>query len=135
MHKDGIDGIPTYFDRTKLTPLCLYAIAWWDETHKKCTIGGQGAGLIDSYYKFPRDANGKIDLENGKYSEEEKVILQVKFENEVRLCLGVAVLMDQKGNKKGIRLEAYDYTGKMLLSIKDFQAKIASEIYRVEICL
>ena len=71
-------------------------------------------------------------MENGKYSEEEKVILQVKFENEIRLCLGVAVLMDQKGKKKGVRLEAYNYSGKMLLSIKDFEAKIAAEINRVK---
>jgi hypothetical protein len=33
--------VPPYFDKSKLEPLDIYRIAFWDETHKKCRIGGQ----------------------------------------------------------------------------------------------
>jgi len=119
---DPVTGeIPDYFDANKMDMLELSQIGWWDETHQKCTIGGIGAGSVN-----PRDANGKIDLENGMYSLEERAELKVKYEAEVRLCLGCAavvslVLVDSVDRELvGKTAEPYCYSGKIFLSIKDY---------------
>ena len=107
----------------------LSQIGWWDETHQKCTIGGIGAGSVNSFLKFPRDANKKLDLENGTYSLEERAELKVKYEAEQRLCLGCAavvspVLVDSVDRELvGKTAEPYCYSGKIILSIKDYVAR------------
>lgn len=73
---------PAYFDSeklTKLTKLTLEQVAWFDETHRKCTIGNEVAGSISSktYVRFPRDADGKLDLENGTYDDNDRVVRSV----------------------------------------------------------
>jgi len=127
---DPVTGeIPDCFDANKMDMLELSQIGWWDETHQKCTIGGIGAGSVNSFLKFPRDANKKLDLENGTYSLEERAELKVKYEAEQRLCLGCAavvspVLVDSVDRELvGKTAEPYCYSGKIILSIKDYVAR------------
>ena len=57
------DGtIPDYWNPDKMSKLKKTQISHWDETHKKCTIGGIGAGTVEYRVRFPRDENGKLDL-------------------------------------------------------------------------
>ena len=86
VNKDGHD--PEWFDIKKLGTMKTSQIVYWDETHKKCQIGTSNGA--NEEVKFPRDDNGNIDLRNGKYSKTKKNRLKLKYENEVRLCVGVA---------------------------------------------
>lgn len=57
------DGtVPDYWNPDKLESLKKTQVSHWDETHKKCTIGGIAAGTVGYQVKFPRDENGKLDL-------------------------------------------------------------------------
>jgi hypothetical protein len=47
--------VPDYWNTSKLAAINLSQIAWWDETHRRCSIGGIGGRKF--YLKFPRDAN------------------------------------------------------------------------------
>ena len=71
------------------------------ETHRKCVIGGIAAGSIDFEVRLPQDENGKVDIfGNGKYNEEEKSVLNVKYEKEVRLSLAVCAIVAPNGSDK-----------------------------------
>eukprot|EP00978_Attheya_sp_CCMP212_P008683 scaffold20425_cov45-Attheya_sp.AAC.1 len=109
-------------------------IAWWDETHRKCTIGGIAAGSIDFEVRFPRDQNGKIDLSgNGKYNEKQKTIMKVKYEKEVRLSLGCGMVeINGTGEIVGKRAENYDYSGRIIITIKDTNVRRGLENNRVK---
>jgi hypothetical protein len=76
-------------------------IGWWDKTYTKCIIGGIGNGLSKFHVTFPWDADGKVDLKSGRYSNEEKSALKVKCEKIVQLCPNCAALHSKDGSKVG----------------------------------
>jgi hypothetical protein len=90
--------MPAWFDITKLKKLYKSQEGWWDETHKKCQIGGLGNAT--HAVQFPCDANGRLNLDEGTYDETEVMYLSVKYEKEVRLCLGCAITEDVNGKEK-----------------------------------
>ena len=99
----------------------LQQVVFWDETHKKIRIG-KGSKSVKSEVRFPRDKEGKVDIQNGTYAER-STYLQVKYPEEVRLSLGVAQV--KSGNKiVGKRAAPYDYSGRVLLSITDYELQI-----------
>ena len=53
--------------------------------------------------------------------------MKVKFSDEIRLLLGVGLK-----NNNGVRMLLFDYTGKTILSIKDYEDMIQKEIRRVK---
>lgn len=76
-----IDGnIPDYFNAELLTKLVPEQIVWWDESHFKCVIGGQGVNRQGSCYQLKRDKNGKLDSK-GEYAARPEE-LNVKYEEE-----------------------------------------------------
>jgi hypothetical protein len=99
--------------------------------HVLLVLKKTGGKNNDVYIAFKQTEDGKLEPENGKYSEEEKGRLKVKFEKEVRLCLGCAIVEDSNGNRKGKRAKPFVYSGKVLLTIKDWNKNIAGEIKRV----
>ena len=130
-----VDGVlPPAFDRSKLKCFNLDQIVWWDEVHKKCHIGNLRPGATE-HVQFPRDKEGRYDP-NGEYCEERAKkgdVLQVKYENEVRFCFGVAVKPDEdggNGEEEGVRGEAFGYSGKRLVSLVERRDFIAAEIAR-----
>jgi hypothetical protein len=128
--RDPATGLlPAWFDIEQLKKLHTSQVGWWDETHKKCQIGGMGNAT--HAVRFPRDANGRLDLEEGTYDETEITYLSVKYEKEVRLCLGCAVTKDTDGNEKGRTAIPFDYSGKIILSILDYEKRKKTEIERV----
>ena len=116
--------------------LSLHQIVWWDETHRKCLIGGQNPSKTIQMI-FPRDKDGKIDIKNGEYTKERKTVLNVKYEKECRLGLGVAMVapLSPDGTALspiGRRCHPFDYSSKVMISIDDYQRMKTIEINRVK---
>jgi hypothetical protein len=67
---DAAGVVQPWFDQTKLTPIAKTQVGWFDETHTKCTIGGQKADTLKRHVvRFPRDKHGKLDMQAGAYDE------------------------------------------------------------------
>ena len=124
--------LPKWFDPEQMDKLEKTQASWWDETHRKCVIGGgMNGGDATHYVRLPRNKNGKIDIENGTYDDADVCILKVKFDKEVRLCLGCAMIENDEGKQEGLRAAPYDYSGQTILSIVDYGRRQKAEIDRV----
>jgi hypothetical protein len=91
----------------------------WDETHPKGKLGTGKTKVVkaeDVQVRFPRDENGNVDVENGKYSDNTEKVMQAKYTDEVRLCLGVATVRLPDGSREGRRCDLIDYTGRVIVS-------------------
>jgi hypothetical protein len=85
------------------------SVVWWDKTHKKSTIGGLGHTSANRHYAVPKEKFRKLDLLNGTYNETKIVdTLQVKYEKEVRMCLGVAVVKRINGTLEGVNATPFN---------------------------
>ena len=74
-------------------------------------------------------------MEKGEYSTDECRKLDCKFEQEGRFGLGCA-LVEMKAHdgswiERGEKCPLFDYSGRTLLSIKDFETKKRQEFNRV----
>eukprot|EP00978_Attheya_sp_CCMP212_P024074 scaffold75072_cov51-Attheya_sp.AAC.2 len=115
-----------------MTTLTLEQVAFWDETHKKVYVGFQGANGSNTQCCFKWDANCALDSE-GELAESSSYLLKMKYTEEVRLCLGVGqVRKIGEAIAKGIRAMPFDYSGRTLLTIKDYMKRIVNEIARVK---
>jgi hypothetical protein len=123
--------LPAWFDPDKMEPLKPQQVAWWDETHRKCIIGGQRAGATH-YVRFPRTPEGKLDLEAGNFDDSEVAWVNVKYEKEVRLCLGCGIYEEEDGTTVGVCAKPFCYSGKLLVSLKDDRKNVVVEIARVK---
>ena len=108
------------YDGTLQGKLSLDQIAWWDETHWKCLICVQNPSKSFQIL-FPRNEQGRIDMENGEYSKERKFVLNVKYEKECCLGLGVAMVtplgLDSTPlSSEGRRCHPFDYSSKVMIS-------------------
>ena len=107
---------PACYDITKLTKLKLNQIAWWDEMHRKCSIGASGSQVgrarKNVSISFKRNKEGKLDLKNGLYSEVQQKVVQVKYEKEIRMGFGCFV--DASG--VGKKIKPFDYSGTRLIT-------------------
>jgi hypothetical protein len=125
-------NLPDKFNVAKLTKMTINQIAFWDETHKKVRIGKVGANGVKFQVRFKRTPEGKVDPENGTCLAKEGTQLNMKYSEEVRLCLGVAKVKQPDGTDLGVRLPLFDYSGKVILTIKDFDKKLVEEQQRVK---
>jgi hypothetical protein len=122
--------LPPWFDPDMMQSLTPQQVAWWDEMHKKCVIGGQQAGATH-YTWFPPTAKGNLDLEAGEYDSSEVSWVNVKYEKEVGLCLGCGIWEEADGTTVGVCAKPFCYSGKLLVSLKDNRRNVASKIGRV----
>ena len=123
------------FDPDETGHLDLHQVVWWDETHRKCLIGGLSSSK-DYHIEFPRNEEGKIQVEDGKYLNKKISRLNVKYEKECRMGLGCAMVapLDDDGcrmDSVGRRCKLFSYTGKVLISLSDYQKMKSIEIDRV----
>jgi len=75
-----------------------------------------------------------VDLENGTYSTKNISPLNVKFSHEARMCFGFTVMLEVNGDtveKKGVRCALFDYTKRMVVTIKRYNEAIKSMIDHV----
>ena len=71
---DSLGILQPWFDKSKLTAIKMTQVGWFDETHTKCTIGGQKADQSKRHVvKFPRDQHGKLDIKGGTYDQTGKL--------------------------------------------------------------
>jgi hypothetical protein len=120
-----VDGVlPDHFNIDKLTKLSIPQMSWFDETHRKVTIG-IGA---DFQTKFRRDENGNLDP-NGTISGPPRTHMKVKFPEEVRVMPGVTV---NPVTGDGVRLPIFSYTSKVVHTIKDYEEQKKKELKRVK---
>ena len=58
------------FHRDTIGHLNIHQVVWWDETHRKCLIGGLSR-TKNYHIMFPRNSTGRVDTKNGEYSNKE----------------------------------------------------------------
>ena len=95
------------FDLRQLTRLDIHQVVWWDETHRKCVIGGISGNRLMAL-SFTRDADGKLDP-NGEYATKKIEVLNCKYEKEGRFGLGCAVV-----KKKMTKVDTYLLRGRLV---------------------
>ena len=121
------------FDVRQLGTLDIHQVVWWDETHRKCVIGGISASRMMAL-KFQRDENGKLD-KNGEYSEDKVEVLNCKYEKEGRFGLGCALTLeiDEQWNlrDKGKTCSVFDYSGKTIITLNDYEKLKKQEFHRI----
>jgi hypothetical protein len=104
-----------------MTRLDVNRTAWWDECHKKCTIGELGV-KAEHHIKFRCDKNNKLDLVNGTFDDAEVHHVNVKYEQEVRQSFGCATMITTNSQGEEIRIgktaKSFDYSTKTIISIK-----------------
>ena len=121
--------LPEY-DPDNLTPIGPYQHADWDKTHPKAKIGVTMKGNRPFEYRFARDSQGKIDNSNsGSYLDCSPPTRTVpKYESESRFLFGVATVKLLNGEVIGRRMAPFCYTGRKILSHKDWQNQVRQEI-------
>ncbi len=82
-------NLPDKFNVAKMTKMIMNQIAFCDKTHKKVRIGKVGSNALKFQVHFKRTSKGKVDPENGTRLVQEGIQLNMKYSEEVRLCLGV----------------------------------------------
>ena len=118
------------FNKAKMTALSRHQIVWWDESHQVCKLATDGNAKKEQI-RFKRDpTTGKL-AKDGQLRDPHKE-LRVKYEKEVRLGLGCASTKNGDGLVEGKRCRAFDYSGKIILSIKDYKDKEKAEVIRVK---
>jgi len=121
---------PACFDPEQLTLVDRNKTVWWDETHRKCKIGKGTGRKYQVQFRRNKDGSGKLDPD-GDYSEERLSFLKVKFEDEVRLCLGAGTVVEN-GAIVGKRAHPFDYSGKTIITIKDRATKRRQAIFQAK---
>ena len=131
---DGIE-ILECFDPRKLTKFHIAGTVWWDETHPDCKIGtakNKRDRGIQVQVRFPRNKDGDVDVKNGTYSDKLECKMRVKYSEEIRICLGVAIVELHDGTREGRRCKMIDYTGKIILCAEEYESRVQKEIKRVK---
>lgn len=143
--------VPDYFNVEKLKSAGLMVdpddVTWWDEVHRQCHAGSnkEGSVLVNSSRQFipayKRDKDGKIvgPDEEGQIKNKKITQMVVKYQQEARFGFGVYMDQDktcgetEKNTERyiGRRCKPFDYTSKIILSPKDYDEKIRTEINRV----
>jgi hypothetical protein len=90
-------------------------------------VGKVKGGGVQLEFQFPRDQNGKIDLENGEYGER-STQLKMKYEQEARFMMGCCLDLDDNGiikqdvdgNPLGKLLPLFEYTNTTMVTNKDW---------------
>ena len=123
---------PRQFNRDELGALDDVMIAFWDEMHCICEILNVPVATGNTYVlEFKRDKNGKLSAD-GKYRDKDCVILNYKYDQEIRLMLGVTKVKLIDGKIIGRRAKTFSYTGENIVSDKDFQFHLQQEIQTIK---
>ena len=81
---------------------------------------------------FPRNEDGEVDVERGVYNTNNKPKRATsKYEQEGRLCLGVAKVESQYGTIIGKRCPVLDYTKKKIFMINAYKKQMRNEFARI----
>ena len=115
---------------TQNHPWELTQVAWFDETHPKRHIGGKTVGPNSGRQtRFPRGPNGELQPDGTLQTK--KTWLKCKFDKEIRLLLGCAMV--KEGDKLvGKRCRSFSYTNCWVHNITKFQEQVSLQISRAK---
>ena len=65
------------FEANVLGEINLHQIVYWDQTHRQCVVGP--AAVCQHVISFPRNKEGKIDVEKGTHIKGPDFVLNVKY--------------------------------------------------------
>ena len=120
---------PKYFDASELGKLAATQIVFFDETHPKCEITSMARGLGRRVVsRVKKDKHGKVYLNEGSYQNTDPSTLKCKYDKEIRLLLGVAMVEYEDGSIEGKRVKPYSYTEKTILCESEWTTKLRSGI-------
>ena len=102
----------------------------FQECHKVCHLGDFREGA-KKQTQFPRDEFGNYDPENGTYRDQ-KTLLNVKYEKEMRGCFGVAIRVGEDGCEHGVRMMPFNYTEKKIITKMESDRMMRTEIAHVK---
>ena len=117
-----IRHVPSCYEKIQLPSLTSTQIVFFDEVHVKKVCGPPSTSrLNDCNVLFPRNEEGKVDVERGVYeTKNQPKRATFKYEQEGRFCLGVAKVEIQDGIIIGKRCPVFDYTEKKNFTIDDY---------------
>lgn len=138
--RDHNGEIPKWYRKEELTPLHKDGVAHWDETHPQCKAGFEAEGAYVAYIpRFKRDKTGKV-CDDGEADLKEVNNLVVKYGTQVRMGIGAAcvtpVIVDPVtgertlGPMEGRRCKPFFYTEKKMVTHKDYEELIMTEVRR-----
>ena len=132
--QDLLDEAKTYpltpwFDPDRLPQIDQEQLVWFDEMHVK-----QKVELIppnNMQIRFYRGPNGRFDPTSTTLAP--PAFRSVfKYTHEARFCLGVAKVRYTDGSIKGLQSKVFNYSGKKIVSIKEWEKRCDDEIKRVK---
>ena len=123
------DILPSYFDPDQLKKITSEQVVWFDECH--FDQDGGPPSLNDMQIRFPRDGNGVYSIGSNSYNKKQSRP-SYKYPEQARFCFGVAKVKLLDGSIIGRRCRLFDYTGKKMVSISDYEKLITKEIDRVK---
>jgi hypothetical protein len=108
-------------------PIYSDGIALWDEHHREVILGEANA----YQYLISRDESREVALPaNGGKFGKGMDITSIKYPGEGRGCFGVAIV-SRFGEKEGVRVKPFNYTGRKVITEKAFQLAVKIEFSRV----
>jgi hypothetical protein len=113
-----------------LLPLHPAAIAWWDENHKKVVLGFTSKHE-NRIARNPFDQQ-PTSVKFGDVLPPKKPQTAIKFPEEGRGCFGYAMVERGDGTQEGVKAEPYDYTGKWVVGVKQWEEMKEAELQRVK---
>ena len=127
-----------WFREENLTFFDPHQVVDWDETHQELVmLGGSGRSQRgkEVQVRFHRTADGRVDptggAREGSTIADRRYQLSVKYNTDVCFMLGTASVLLADGTEEGRRGKAFDYTGRVVLTHKDFVLRQQTEIARV----
>ena len=112
--------LPPWFDPDVLPTIDNHQLVWFDEMHIKQEGGSRMFNHMQ--IRFRRDAEGKYDP-TSEHIASPTFRASYKYANEARFCLGVAKVRLLDGSEEGRRCRVFDYTGKRIVSITEWDKK------------
>ncbi|CAB9530889.1 hypothetical protein SEMRO_3098_G343680.1 [Seminavis robusta] len=129
LEKLKVNGVlPECYDINQLTKLNVEGVIYWDEVHKQVVVGKCGVSGRQTETRFKRDKHGKLDP-NGTYRPR-KTQLKMKYTEEARFSVGVALKRLPSGQVIGVRLPIFEYTSKNMVTHKDYEDAFWKEVRR-----
>ena len=125
---DGVQTqgpVPLWYCRERLTAIDIRRVGWFDEVHMEPVIasGGVKAKGRAKQVRYRRDpVTGRPTGSDSGVLAPRKYRMKVKYSEQCRLMLGVALNASSTFKKPGVTLQPFDYTGKWVLSMSAFEA-------------
>ena len=114
---------PSWYDKEQLPSLTSTQLVFFNEVHiQQVSVPPVTSKVNEPIIRFPRYEEGNIYVKNGKYdTNNQPKNATFKYEQEGRLCLGVAKIKSKNGTITGKRCLVFDYSGVNIVTIDAYK--------------